>query len=264
MSGPEGPEESVEWLRSLPAHRVVRDLDQWASGQQDPPRTARRLRDDPSLVRHVAQAVQDAHQVFVAPYWPRIEQLTAADRAIRLQQLAEHGVERLLRELNPRYLTWASPVLHVTTASGRDDDVYLVGRGLVLIPTVFGAHYPAYDHPDDGQPWITFPIRDGAQSTVTPAAFTTGALADAPASLRTLLGRTRATVLLAIAEHTACTTSQLAAHTRISLASASEHATVLRNAGLTTLTRHGKLVRHSLTPAGSTLLNSSLAASPPH
>lgn len=63
---------------------------------------------------------------------------------------------------------------------------------------------------------------------------------------------------MVIAEHTACTTGQLADHARISPASASEHATVLRNAGLTALTRHGKHARHSLTTVGNILLNSSL------
>lgn len=260
LSGPEDLQESLERLRSTPAQRVVQDLEQWASGRRRLPSAARRLLEDPSLVRNTAQAVQDAHQMLIAPYWPRIERLAAADRGVRLQQLAEEGVERLLLELNPRYLAWSSPVLHVTTASGRDDDVYLEGRGLLLIPSVFGAHYPAYEHPDEGQPWITFPIQDSAQSLSAPAVFTAGALTDAPASLRALLGRTRATVLMAIAEYAGCTTSQLAVHAHISPASASEHATVLRNAGLTALTRHGKLTRHALTPAGNNLLSSNLGA----
>ncbi|GAA4672049.1 ArsR/SmtB family transcription factor [Streptomyces youssoufiensis] len=260
MSGAESLETSLEQMRSMPARRVVRDLEQWADGREDLPRSARQLRDDPSLVRHVAQAVRDAHQGFIAPYWPRIEQVASADRTARIQQLADDGVERLLRELNPRYITWESPVLHVTTASGRDDDVRLEGRGLLLIPSVFGAHYPAYDHPDDGQPWITFPVRDSAHAAAATAGSTARTLTDAPASLRALLGRTRAVVLLVIAEHPACTTSQLAAHARISPASASEHATVLRNAGLTTLTRQGKRVLHALSPAGQALLTSTAKA----
>ncbi|MDK9499287.1 winged helix-turn-helix domain-containing protein [Streptomyces katrae] len=260
MSGAESLETSLEQMRSIPARRVVEDLEQWVAGREDLPRSARQLRDDPSLVRHLAQAVQDAHQGFIAPYWPRIEQAASADRTVRIQQLAEDGVERLLRELNPRYLTWEPPVLHVTTASGRDDDVHLGGRGLLLIPSVFGAHYPAYDHPDDGQPWITFPVRDSAHAVAATAGSTARTLTDAPASLRALLGRTRAIVLLVIAEHPACTTSQLATYAHTSPASASEHATVLRNAGLTTLTRHGKRVLHALSPAGQALLSSAAEA----
>lgn len=256
LSGPEGPAEFTERLRSAPAREIVKELEQWGTGLPRVSQSARRLRQDPSLIRHVADAVDSAHSLFIAPYWPRIEQFASADRSWRLQRLADHGVERLLSELNPRYITWVPPVLHLTTASGLDGDLHLAGRGLLLIPTVFGAHYPAFDYPDGGQPWITFPIRDGADSTHAPASFTAGALAGTPASLRALLGRTRANVLWVIAEHAACDTSQLAAHAHISPASASEHATVLRNAGLTALGRHGKHARHTLTPAGQALLAS--------
>ncbi|MFE1250810.1 hypothetical protein [Streptomyces sp. NPDC058735] len=137
---------------------------------------AERRRQDPSLIHHVADAVQSPHNLFIAPYWLRIEQHASAGRALRLRQLAEDGAERLLSELSPHYITWTSPVLHVTTASGRDGDIHLAGRGLLLIPTVFGAHYLAYDPPGDGQPWITFPVRRGAYTTAAPAVFTAGAL----------------------------------------------------------------------------------------
>ncbi|MDI9888633.1 helix-turn-helix transcriptional regulator [Streptomyces sp. HNM0645] len=257
LSGPEAPEDFADRLRSAPAHEIVRHLEQWTAGRQRVPQVARQLRQNPSLVHHVADAVQSAHELFIAPYWLRIQQLAGADRVLRLRQLSEHGVERLLSELNPRYITWTSPVLHLTTASGRDGDIHLAGRGLVLIPTVFGAHYPAFDYSDHSQPWITFPVRESTHATAAPATFTAGALTDVPASLRALLGRTRATVLCVIAEHTSCTTTQLAIYAHISPASASEHASILRNAGLTTLTRDGKSARHALSPAGQTLLDSS-------
>ncbi|MFH8793628.1 ArsR/SmtB family transcription factor [Streptomyces sp. NPDC017941] len=259
LNGPDVPED-LEQLRSTPARQVSAQLETWLSGHGHVPGAARRLRDTPGLIGRLADAVEYAHEQLIAPYWPRITQLHGADRALRLQQMADHGVDRLLRELNPRRLRWAPPVLHMTTASGRDGDIYLGGRGLLLVPTVFGAHYPAFDHPDEGQPWVTFPVRDGFRSTLAPVALTAGALADVPASLRSLLGRTRATVLCVIAEHPGCTTGQLAAHARISPASASEHASVLRNGGLSTLTRRGKHVLHSPSPAGRALLEAAARA----
>ncbi len=42
----------------------------------------------------------------------------------------------------------------------------------------------------------------------------------------------------------------------VSLASASQHAAVLRNAGLVSTVRMGGAVLHTLTPLGSTLLRS--------
>ncbi|GHE98794.1 ArsR/SmtB family transcription factor [Streptomyces fumanus] len=256
LSRAESPGDFQQRLSSTPARRVAEDLERWVSGLQHVPRAARQLKEDTSLVLRLAQAVHTAHEMLVAPYWPRIEQLASADRALRLRQLAEHGVERLLSELNPRYITWSSPVLHLTTASKREGDIHLAGRGLLLVPTVFGARCPAYGDPGDGQPWITFPVRDGVHATTSPAVVTAGTPSNARLSLDALLGRTRATVLWVIAEHTGCTTTQLAALAGISPPSASEHASVLRKAGLTSLTREGKTARHAISPSGRTLLNS--------
>ncbi|MGW0577145.1 helix-turn-helix domain-containing protein [Streptomyces sp. NPDC002920] len=49
-------------------------------------------------------------------------------------------------------------------------------------------------------------------------------------------------------------TSQLARRVGLSIASASEHATVLRRAGLVTTHRTGRTRHHSLTPLGAELL----------
>jgi DNA-binding transcriptional ArsR family regulator len=71
-------------------------------------------------------------------------------------------------------------------------------------------------------------------------------------SLAILIGSTRAAVLRALAEP--CGTADLAATTGISVASASEHAKVLRDADLIQTRREGRSVRHSLTPLGRTIL----------
>ncbi|WP_267243077.1 winged helix-turn-helix domain-containing protein [Streptomyces sp. PR69] len=83
-----------------------------------------------------------------------------------------------------------------------------------------------------------------------------GARHAAPSSLSALLGRTRATVLWVIADHPGSTTTELAQLAGISLASASEHATVLRSANLISTARHRNTALHTATAAGLTLLNS--------
>ncbi|MEV7192404.1 winged helix-turn-helix domain-containing protein [Streptomyces sp. NPDC093510] len=257
LSGEGDPDDLLDRLRCTSADRVRKDLRHWASGRPGAPSSAvRSLGQDPSLVGDLADTVSHAHRHFIAPYWSRIDRLAQADRTRRLHQLAGHGVERLLSGLNPRHISWSPPVLHLTMASGRDADVHLGGRGLLLIPTLFGSHYPALDDTAEPQPWITYPLYDGRQDAV-PAVFTARALtgSEVPPALTALLGRTRATVLRVIGDHPACTTGRLAAHARISLASASEHATVLRRAGLTAQTRDGKSVLHTLTPAGRVLLD---------
>jgi DNA-binding transcriptional ArsR family regulator len=73
-----------------------------------------------------------------------------------------------------------------------------------------------------------------------------------------LLGPTRAAVLAALAGGS--TTGEVARRLRISPAGASQHATVLRRAGLILSTRRGNNVLHTLTPLGTALLDGWLAS----
>ncbi|WP_438296145.1 winged helix-turn-helix domain-containing protein [Streptomyces sp. HUAS TT7] len=70
------------------------------------------------------------------------------------------------------------------------------------------------------------------------------------------MGKTRAAVLHAIAQHPSCSTKELATLTGMTPPSASEHATTLRAAGLIHTVRHRNTALHSPTPMGIALLNS--------
>jgi DNA-binding transcriptional ArsR family regulator len=72
-------------------------------------------------------------------------------------------------------------------------------------------------------------------------------------ALAALLGSTRAVALEALGQ--GCTTTELARRLDISAATASHHATILRDAGLISTRRHGNGVLHTVTPLGSALLN---------
>lgn len=256
---PGGVEELWEKVRATPARQVRAHVDQWAARVHRIPAWTGRLAEDPRFLHELVDVFEDTYEQLVAPYWPRIEQLADVDRATRMRHLTEGGVERLLQRLHPRRVRWNPPVLELTMASGHEGDLYLEGRGLLLVPTLFGSAYPVFE--DSGpQPWITFPVgHDRAPWFPLPATVTAGALSSAPRSLAALLGRTRATVLCAIAEHPGLTTSQLAARAGISPASASEHATVLRSAGLVSTARDRNAVLHTPTAAGIGLLNASTA-----
>ncbi|MFF5703622.1 winged helix-turn-helix domain-containing protein [Streptomyces sp. NPDC012794] len=102
-------------------------------------------------------------------------------------------------------------------------------------------------------PALTSPV--DAAALWAPAAGPRRAGTPVPPALSALLGRTRAVVMCVIADHPACTTTQLARRAGISPAGASEHATTLRGAGLTALTREGKTALHTLTRLGRTLLD---------
>ncbi|NEW73473.1 ArsR/SmtB family transcription factor [Streptomyces rhizosphaericus] len=247
-----------EVRRTAPAN-LRDDLQGWAEHQPKVPAWIHRLGKEPQALQGLVDMLGHTYDELVSPYWPQIARLALADRVVRIRHLAEDGVEGLLNSLNPRIIRWNPPVLELTLASGHSRDVHLNGRGLLLIPSFFEGSFPAMDDREGSQPWIIFPMRHGEHMRI-PSPAIAATLTSAPRSLTALLGRTRATVLCAIADHPGCTTTELARHAGVAPASASEHATVLRTAGLTTTSRHRNAVLHALTPAGITLLNASTAS----
>ncbi|MEU0009478.1 winged helix-turn-helix domain-containing protein [Streptomyces sp. NPDC006314] len=174
----------------------------------------------------------------LAPLWPQIQSTAVADRALRAEALLRGGVDALLATLVPGW-HWKSPTWHVPSSCALTD-VRLGGHGLTLVPSYFALDPMYMRRP--GQPWtLTYPLH--TEEHPTHAADTLGPL----------LGRTRAAVLSSL-RHPA-TTSETADRVGISLPSASQHTTILRNAGLITTTRTGTAVLHTLTPLGTALLH---------
>jgi DNA-binding transcriptional ArsR family regulator len=81
----------------------------------------------------------------------------------------------------------------------------------------------------------------------------------ADTDLTALIGQTRTSVLESIGEGR--TTSELARHVGVSVASISQHTAVLREARLIHSSRAGKAVLHTITPLGAALLGA--APAPP-
>jgi DNA-binding transcriptional ArsR family regulator len=106
---------------------------------------------------------------------------------------------------------------------------------------------------------LTYPANADTQIdariiSAMPAGRTASGAGNTAPHLAALLGRTRAAILSSIAERPGCTTTELAMAARISPSSASEHATVLRAAGLVSSARHRQTVLHTLTSTGDSLL----------
>ncbi|MFE6157429.1 ArsR/SmtB family transcription factor [Streptomyces sp. NPDC056486] len=250
-------DEALERVQATPAARIRKDMETWAGRdrQRAVPAWTQSLGSDRRLLRELADTAAHAHQHVIAPYQQHIDALSRADQALRTRQAAHGGLQALLSGLNPRYIRWKPPVLELTMASGSAGDIHLAGRGLLLIPSVFGAVYPALDDTAEPQPWLTYPVGLRDTDPFLPPTDTARTLSTIPDSLATLIGHTRAIVLWTIAHHPGCTTTELARHAGISPASASQHATVLRTAGLSHTTRHHNTALHTPTPLGSSLLN---------
>ncbi|MFD5148115.1 ArsR/SmtB family transcription factor [Streptomyces sp. NPDC058401] len=201
--------------------------------------------------RDFAAGLTACNEALVAPYWNRTRSHVEAVRAAFARTLLDGGIERLLEGMCVPLVRWRAPVLEVRYH--RHVEVHLRGRGLVIAPTVFLWRDPAllWDSQDEtSAPTLAIPTIGDAQV----GAALWGAEQAADPSLRALLGRTRAAALQVATE--GCSTTELARRLNVSIAAASEHATVLRNAHLITTSRRGKSVVHTVTPLGAELLGS--------
>ncbi|WP_225726807.1 MULTISPECIES: winged helix-turn-helix domain-containing protein [unclassified Nocardia] len=207
---------------------------------------------DATVRRTIATAVQDFHEVAFAGRWAHVQSYLdgMADRWART--MATEGVEALFATLQP-HVRWREPVLEVLLSTSCHDE-FLHGHGLVLIPSLFTWPRPLVLH--------SAVDRDAPKMLVIPALRDIADLAAAwgprPANeaLNALLGRTRAAALQVIAD--GCSTSELARQLGVSPATASEHASILREAGLIESTRQRNAMRHELTGLGAALLDGDL------
>jgi len=188
--------------------------------------------------------------VLVEPYWTRIHACLHAEQAARLRTLAADGPNGLLASLQSQWICWRPPVLEMLM--GPDYDVPLNGRGIALVPSVFVGQVPMlHTNPNDptAVPWLMLPPIDNRAGL----RHLWDNLRPRGAALAALVGRNRAAVLRTIAD--GCSTTELAGRVGISIAAASQHASVLRDAGLIITHRQGSAVLHVLTPLGAELLH---------
>src|SRR6201987_2669111 len=190
-----------------------------------------------------AEAAQAAYQELVQPFWPRIRACLHAEQATRHRTLSREGPGALLASLQGPRIRWRPPLLEISMPG--NVDMELDGRGIALVPSVFVGKEPSlHENPNDmdEMPRLILPAPDAGGARLWAARRGGSALA-------ALVGRNRAAVLQSIAD--GCTTTELARRVGISLAAASQHASVLRGAGLIAPRRQGSAVLHVLTPLGA-------------
>jgi DNA-binding transcriptional ArsR family regulator len=237
-SGSGTPEELIDQVRATPRSALRAGLEHMAEHRRLPPWT-RHLADDANMMRLLGDSLQHVHECLLRPHWQRISNVITAESASWTRHIL-------------------TPVLEVTMASGLEGDLYLEGRGLLLLPTVFGSGAPGVDVNAEPQPLLIYPVHAGHDAS--PAAFSSALLSPQPAasrSLASLLGSTRAAVLMAVVNRPGCSTKELAAAVGIAPASASEHATALRAAGLLHTIRRANTAAHSATASAHVLLEAS-------
>jgi DNA-binding transcriptional ArsR family regulator len=248
-----GPEELLERARATPRGFLNYSFTGLAERQPMPSWT-RQLPDHPALFQQFVDGFVGLHRLLLAPYQSGITELFAADRNARMRQLLAGGVERLLAQANPLWMRWNAPVLEIRMANGIDYDLHLKGQGVLLMPSMFGTRSIVLEAKP--QPIVAYPAGQDEPLRRLAMLAPERATRRATPAISALLGRTRAAVLNVIAEHPGCSTKELAAFAGIAPASASEHATVLRQAGLISTARHRNTAVHTPTDLGIALLDS--------
>ncbi|WP_328995512.1 helix-turn-helix domain-containing protein [Kribbella sp. NBC_01245] len=241
IEGLAGFEAGLEAVLSTPRRRMRRELELVTPLRGSAGWIASLARGDAADIATLGAAMQTYYERALLPYWPTIRARVRAEYLLRSRLYADDGVTGLLASLRPK-LRWEPPVLELSGPVTRE--VHLNGRGLTLIPSYFNWHNPMLMYDPELPPIVIYP--SGRFGSLPPGSPPGKALAD-------LLGTTRAATLRAVAD--GCTTTELAARTGVSRSTASEHAGVLRSAGLITTQRQGLSVWHTPTALGAHLLS---------
>lgn len=248
-----GVAEGVEAILATPRSRIRAELTRLDEGS-GAPAWAWGLTDRAAEVRTgLGGTLAAYHRRAVEPYWARVLDRAAVDRARRVRALRAGGVPAMLSTFGP-HMRWRAPVLEV--ASPMDRDLHLEGRGLTLIPSHFCWNHPVPFADPDLPPTLVYPLpRDGRW--LDHAADPGGA---AHPALDRLLGPTRAAILRTTTD--APNTTEVARRLDVSRASVSQHTAILREAGLITSHRHDNNVLHVITALGSALLRQTVPDEP--
>ncbi|MEV0151493.1 MULTISPECIES: DUF5937 family protein [unclassified Nonomuraea] len=201
-----------------------------------------RFRADPAAgVTRVADALEAYWETCLAEFWPRVYALLERDVLRRSRLLATGGARELFAGLDPA-VSWTGERL-VVERSWTSSVSGLHGDGLLLVPSAF--FWPA-----------TAVMSEPYQSMLVYPVSGVGTLWEqgpppAPGALAALIGRSRARILLALAEP--ATTSALADRMGITRGAVSQHLGVLSDSGLAMGLRVGKEVVYRRTPTGDAL-----------
>ncbi|MFB6440760.1 hypothetical protein ACFCVY_28960, partial [Streptomyces sp. NPDC056411] len=163
----DGVEPGLEAVMSTPRTRLRAELSQ-LSGHRALPGWARGIGEgEPAALRKLARSLRTYHHLAVAPSWSRIAGRVCADRALRVHALGQSGTEAMLRTFGP-LMRWRPPVLEV--AYPVDRELFLQGRGLVLVPSYFCQDEPVALADEELPPVLVYPVAETPDTLGAPAA----------------------------------------------------------------------------------------------
>ena len=194
-------------------------------------------------IRELAELMRDYWKLCLADDWPRIRSLLEHDVLYRARQIADGGTRKLFADLDPA-VSWQDGVLRIECGEC-ESDLDLDGRGLLLVPSAFVWPKVTIVTAEPWQPALAYPAR-GLGMLWSPDG------AAPPDALERLLGRTRATLLMAL--DSPRSTTELAGALGVTPGGVSQHLSVLRDAGLICGRRVARSVLYMRSAEGDGLL----------
>ncbi|MBT2492305.1 winged helix-turn-helix transcriptional regulator [Streptomyces sp. ISL-96] len=245
-------ETGVDQVLSTPVARMSAELGRLFADGPVPPVARRLAEGDVETLERLGDALRRYYAVAVEPYLDVIRAAVDADRPVRAEAALSRGPEGLLSSYQD--FAWRDDGV-LETGYPVDSELELRGRSLTMIPSFFCIRHPVsladpelppvLVHPVTPDPgWLALSRPDGAGG---PGPKRAGL------PVAQLIGHTRAYVLEVLERP--MTTTQLGGVLRLTLSTASRHATVLREAGLVASERRGSHVLHRRTPLGDAIMN---------
>ncbi|WP_434589184.1 ArsR/SmtB family transcription factor [Streptomyces sp. A5-4] len=243
-------ETGVDRMLSTPVSRLADELGRLYEGGPVPPVARLLAQGDPQALLRLGDALRRYYAVAVEPYQEAIAWAAAADRQARAEAALEYGPEGLLASYRPVLTRRDDGTLEASYPVERE--LELRGQSLTMLCSFFCIRRPITLADPALPPVLVHPM------TPEPgwlARFHAGAAGEGAAGqpVAHLIGHTRAAVLDVLDRP--MTTTQLGDTLRLTLSTASRHATVLREAGLIASERRGSHVLHRRTTLGDALMN---------
>ncbi len=231
-------EDELERVRATDADVVRADIAE-CYGDDVPPQWDEFLARPREMLDRLAEGLYAYWQAALADEWPRLRAILEGDVLGRARALALSGPEAVLQELHPR-VRWRRPVIELDKPF---DDLRLQGRGLVLIPLVYGSGVLLANQSREQVVALGYQARGTAELS---------APATADLRLELLLGPGRATVLRALEQP--ASTTELARRLSYAPSTVSAHLDVLLRAGLVDRHRVRRSVFYGLNQTGRSLV----------
>jgi DNA-binding transcriptional ArsR family regulator len=231
-------------VRSTSPPQARREITELLRHNPAPSPRVRRILDSDRVAEYAADVLAIAWRALLEPEWPTLQLILERDVAYRAGQLAARGWAAALADLTP-HLQWRDGCIEYARLT-TDDNPGLGGRGLLFVPSVFIWPAVAFSLDPPWPPAVIYPARGVAALWERQQPDLTRRPLDR------LLGRSRATILLALEDP--ASTTQLAAALGQSLGGLGGHLAVLRDSGLVTGARSGRSVLYRRTSAGDALV----------